>query len=250
VIKSAVIESARTASHVVATGTLLSCLACAGPAEDGDNDVHLYVNARIVTMNPDQPTAEAMAVRNGQIMAIGDEEAVRTAAGREYKYYDLDGATVVPGFIETHEHMMMQGGVLGWADLSPATTRNRDEALAKLRRQDPDETGWILGFGMDPLLFAGEDGRPTWRESLDAVSREMPVFVIHGSGHGAYANTKAFELAGITKETAAPMGGEFVKNDRGDLEGFVKGRPAWLMIRGFPPVTRETTRHAADVRIT
>jgi predicted amidohydrolase YtcJ len=229
-------------------GILLFPLLSGTQAATEDGEVQLYVNAQILTMNPKQPHASAMAVKDGKILAVGDLAAVKKAAGDSYEYYDMDGTTVSPGFIESHEHMMMQGGVLPWADLTPATTRDRDEALAKLRRQDPDEKGWILGFGIEPLLYEGEEGRPTWRQSLDEVSTEMPVFAAHNSGHAAYANTKAFEVAGITKETPNPMGGEFVKDENGELEGYINGRPAWMMLRGFPAVTRETTRHAAEVR--
>ena len=225
--------------------TWAAASAWASPQESATT---VLVNATILTMNQAQPTAEAMAVRGGRILAVGDESSVRQAAGSEVELYDLDGATVVPGFIESHEHMMMQGGLLPWADLTPATTRDRDEALEKLRHQEPDDQGWILGFGVEPLLYEGEAGRPTWRQSLDEVSTELPVFVIHNSGHAAYANSKAFELAGITKDTPNPRGGEFLKDENGELEGYINGQPAWTQLHGFPGVSRETTWQSAEVR--
>ena len=212
------------------------------------SETALYVDAHILTMNPDAPVADAMAVRDHRILAVGPERTVRASLGDDYRIYDLSGATVVPGFIESHEHMMMQGGLLPWADLTPATTRDRDEAIEKLRHQRPDEEGWILGFGVEPLLYAGEEAQPTWRQSLDEVSTELPVFVVHNSGHAAYANSKAFELAGITKDTPNPMGGEFLKDENGELEGYINGQPAWTKIHGFPGVSRETTWQSAELR--
>lgn len=217
-----------------------------GPEQGGETVI--VANANIITMDGKGTRANAMAWRNGRILAVGDEATVKKAVQGRYKYYDLAGHTVVPGFIESHEHMMMQGGLLPWADLTPATTRNRAEALEKLRRQKPDKDGWILGFGVEPLLYEGEEGQPTWRESLDQVSKDMPVFVIHNSGHAAYANSKAFELAGITKDTPNPKGGEFLKDANGELEGYINGQPAWTQIHGFPAVQRETTWQSAEVR--
>ncbi len=228
---------------------LLAGICCASPLPaQGVSEAVVIANANIITMDGRNSRATAMAYKDGRILAVGDEATVKKAAQGRYKYYDLAGQTVVPGFIESHEHMMMQGGLLPWADLTPATTRNRDEALEKLRHQPPDEDGWILGFGVEPLLYQGEAGRPTWRESLDEVSTELPVFVVHNSGHAAYANSKAFELAGITKDTPDPKGGEFLKDRNGELEGYINGQPAWTQVHGFPEVSRDTTLQAAEVR--
>jgi predicted amidohydrolase YtcJ len=211
--------------------------------------VHLIVNADIVTMSPSQPRAEAMAFDGNKIIAVGDEATVRAAAGASPELYDLGGATVVPGFIESHEHMIMHGGVThGWADLTPATTRDRDHAIAKLRRQPLDDNGWILGFGVEPLLYENEKGQDTWRKTLDEAFPEVPVFLMHNSGHAAFANSRLFDIAGITVDTQAPPGGEFVIDENGDLEGFIKGRPAWMAIRGFPAYSAESTQQAAEMR--
>ena len=227
----------------------LLAAACSRPPETRTaSETVLVANANILTMDGKGTRASAMAYRDGRILAVGDEATVRQAVKGDYQYVDLNGQTVVPGFIESHEHMMMQGGLLPWADLTPATTRNREEALEKLRRQKPDEDGWILGFGVEPLLYEGEAGQPTWRESLDQVSKNIPVFVIHNSGHAAYANSKAFELAGISRDTPNPKGGEFLKDANGELEGYINGQPAWTQIHGFPTVSRETTWHSAEVR--
>ena len=77
-----------------------------------DSDIQIYANGDILTMSPDRPRASAMAVKDGRILAIGDLASVKTAAGDDYEFYDLEGATVTPGFIESHEHMMNQAGLL------------------------------------------------------------------------------------------------------------------------------------------
>lgn len=229
---------------------LALCAACAAPSgsEVRDSDVQLYVHADIVTMDPARPRAEAMAVRDGVLIAVGDEASVRAAAGSDYEVYDLDGAAVTPGFIESHEHMVMHGGILSWANLTPAQVSSRDDIIERLKRQPPAEDGWILGWGVEPLLLQGEDQRDTWRKELDAAFPDTPVFLLHCSGHGAFVNSKVFELAGITPETEAPPGSSFTLDENGDLEGYIAGRPAWLMVRGFPEVTPETTRESARTR--
>ncbi|GJM07849.1 MAG: hypothetical protein DHS20C11_01250 [Lysobacteraceae bacterium] len=213
------------------------------------DDVQLVVNANILTMSSAQPNATAMAFDNGTLLAVGDEATVRQSAGDSAEVYDLGGATVVPGFIETHDHMVMFGAVsMGYADLSPATTRDREHAIAKLRRQPLDDDGWILGFGVEPLLYDNEEGREPWIETLDAAFPDIPVFLYHNSGHAAYVNSRVFEDAGITAATETPPGSDFDKDENGNLTGFVRGRPAWMMIRGFPAVTPESTRAAAKQR--
>ena len=81
-------------------------------AETADKDVVILANGNILTMNPKQPTASAMAVKGGKIIAVGDLAAVKRAAGKSYEYIDLESTTVVPGFIETHDHIVLYGSVL------------------------------------------------------------------------------------------------------------------------------------------
>ena len=106
----------------------------------------LVVNADIVTMDPDKPSAEAMAVSGDRILAIGTESEVRAAIGDYTKFYNLEGRTIVPGFIETHDHLYMSSSQYVVTDVTPFTTPTLAAALEKIRHTQPNEEGWIVGF--------------------------------------------------------------------------------------------------------
>jgi predicted amidohydrolase YtcJ len=213
-------------------------------AQVADEDVVIVANGNILTMNPDQPTASAMAVKDGKILAVGNLAAVKKIAGKSYEYIDLEGHTVVPGFIESHDHIILYGSVLTLLDISPYVTPSLKDALHKLKTEGkPDEDGWIYGFGADQTLYTEKRG-PTLQE-LDELFPDRPVCIPHLSGHAAYVNSKAFEAAGVTKDTPNPQGGEFEKDKNGELTGYIKGMPAWTMVGKLPPSTKETALQSA-----
>lgn len=223
--------------------------ACATDSEKsvvGDSDKVIIANANILTMDPEQPNAEALAFENGKIIAVGDLESVKNIVGNKYEYYDLEGKTVVPGFIESHDHMVLYGSVLNLLNVSPFVTPSLKEALQKLKTQGkPDKDGWIYAIGADQTLYTEKRG-PT-RQELDELFSDQPVMIIHMSGHGAFANSKAFELAGVTKDTPNPEGGEFEKDKNGELSGYLKGMPAWLKVGKLPASTKETILTSANL---
>jgi hypothetical protein len=98
-----------------------------------DESVVILANGNILTMNPNQPSASAMAVKGGKILEVGDLSKVKKAAGKSYEYVDLEGTTVVPGFIETHAHLINYGGTLGFLDITPFVCPTLKEALEKLK---------------------------------------------------------------------------------------------------------------------
>ena len=223
--------------------------ACATDSEKsvvGDSDKVIIANANILTMNSEQPNAEALAFENGKIIAVGDLESVKNIVGNKYEYYDLEGKTVVPGFIESHDHMVLYGSILNLVDVSPFVTPSVKEALQKLKTQGkPDKDGWIYAIGAHQTLYTEKRG-PT-RQELDELFSDKPVMIIHMSGHGAFANSKAFELAGVTKDTPNPEGGEFEKDKNGELSGYLKGMPAWLKVGKLPASTKETILKSANL---
>jgi hypothetical protein len=140
-------------------------------------------------MNPRQPNAEAVAVRDDKILAVGSRAEVSQAAGEAARSVDLGVKTVVPGFIETHSHLQLYGAVSRYLELFPWTTHNLENLLAKIRHAQPLEDGWIIGWGFEPWLY--EDGRAPTREELDRARPDVPVYIYNMSGHLAYANSKA-----------------------------------------------------------
>ncbi len=215
-------------------------------AQTVDEDVVILANGNILTMNSDQPTASAMAIKEGKIIVVGDLAVVKKAAGKSYEYIDLESKTVVPGFIESHDHLVQYGATLSFLDITPFACPTLKEALQKLKQPGkPDVDGWIYAWAADPTLYK-EKRAPTRRE-LDELFPDTPVFIFHMSGHGAYVNSKAFELAGITKATPNPKGGVFEKDDKGELTGYLNGMPAWFMVGKLPSISEQTIINSGNI---
>ena len=176
----------------------------------------IYHNGTIITIDDSRPAAEAVAVRDGRILAVGSEAEVLGTAGDGTRRVDLAGRTMLPGFVDSHGHAYLIGLQASTANLLPPPDGVGSDipALQKLltdwteqNRGAIERVGWIAGFGYDDSQLA-EQRHPT-RQELDAVSTEYPVLIIHQSGHLGVANTKALELAGVTADTKDPEGGAF-----------------------------------------
>ncbi|NKI34172.1 amidohydrolase [Wenzhouxiangella sp. XN79A] len=176
----------------------------------------IYHNGPILTLDDDLPLAEAVAVKDGRILAVGAASDVLPLSGDNTRLMDLEGRTLVPGFVESHGHTYMMGLQAATANLLPPPDGNGAD-VAALQRLLSDWTeqnagvvervGWIIGFGYDDSQLT-EQRHPT-RQELDAVSTDYPVIIIHQSGHLGVANTRALELAEVTAETPDPPGGVF-----------------------------------------
>jgi predicted amidohydrolase YtcJ len=186
----------------------------------------IVVNANVYTMDTAQPRAEAFAVSNGRIVAVGPSAQVRSLAGPRSRRIDAKGMTIVPGFIDTHNHPV--GTTLLYEVLvgNPFEVEfvSIDSIVAKLRARaatTPPGT-WVDGWFHDDTKVT--DKRLLTRQDLDRVSTTHPVCVHHRGGHTAFYNSKAFELAQVTKDTKAPDGGTFDRDASGELSGRVTDR--------------------------
>lgn len=211
-----------------------------------NNSVQVIINADIVTMNEASPSAQALAYQDGKLIAIGTNESVMSAVGDNKHVYDAKGKTIVPGFIETHDHFYLSSAQFLVTDVQPFTTPTLKEALAKIKATQPDVEGWILGFGADQTLY--QEQRGPHISELDVLFPNDPVLIYHLSGHGAFANSKALELAGIDKDSPDPVGGYFEKDADGELTGFLSGMPAFTQVKGFPNPNKESAILAAKQR--
>jgi predicted amidohydrolase YtcJ len=153
---------------------------------------------------------------------------------------------VVPGFVETHDHLFMSSNQLTVTDVSPFITPTLASALEKIRATEPDDDGWIVAFGADQTLYEEKKG-PT-RDLLDDIFPNTPVIVFHLSGHGGFANSQALRRAGVDKTTPDPQGGFFEKDASGELTGFLSGQPALFMVARYPMPTPQSARAAAQLR--
>ena len=167
-------------------------------------------NGKIVTMNPAAPTAQAIAVRGDKITALGADRAAQQWIGPNTKVIDLHGMLAIPGFIEGHGHFTGVGEFRMGLDLREA--RTWDDIVAQVARAakqaKPGE--WIVGRGWhqskwDKAPEPNVEGFPL-HASLDKVSPDNPVLLTHASGHAAFVNGKALEVAGVTAQDAEPLG--------------------------------------------
>lgn len=168
------------------------------------------------TLDPARSRAQAIAVTRGRIVAVGSTESIHPFVGPKTEVVELQGQTVLPGFQDAHLHPPL-GGLTGMrCDLHGASTS--EECLETIRSyvaRHPDRD-WILGSGWSMDSFPG--GTPD-RRSLDAVLPDRPAFLVNRDGHGAWVNSRALELAGITKGTPDPADGRIERDDEGGAQG-------------------------------
>lgn len=186
----------------------------------------VVINAKVYTMAAGLPRAEAFAVSGGRIVAVGSSAQVRSLAGKGTQVRDAKGMTIVPGFIDTHNHPVGTRLLYEVLVANPFEVEfvSIDSIVAKLRekaRTTPPGM-WVDGWFHDDTKLT--DKRPLTIRDLDLVSREHPVCVHHRGGHTAFYNSKAFELAKVTRETRAPAGGSFDRDADGELNGRVTDR--------------------------
>jgi predicted amidohydrolase YtcJ len=174
----------------------------------------ILFNGAIVTVDSANTIAEAVAVKDGKIAAVGTEDEVMQWRGTGTELTDLEGKTVLPGFVEPHSHLSFVGVKLNVANLSPppvgpvGSLADLKQALREYKESKDLKPGdWIMGMGYDDTAMT-EQRHPT-REDLDEVSSEYPIFCLHISAHLAAVNSKALEIAGIDENTPDPDGGAF-----------------------------------------
>ncbi len=220
----------------IIAGCALSEHAAAQQADLNSPDLVL-VSGRILTMDSRSTVAEALAVRDGRILAVGSNAAVRPMAGPQTRVIDLAGKTVVPGLIDTHAHF----GAAGLGDyvvnLGPA--RSVAGALELLKafvaRKKPGE--WIITGGWHPPSQLAEK-RYLTRQEIDSVAPNNPVY-LRTVGHFAMANSLALQKAGIDKTSPNPSGGSFEKDASGELTGVLVETAIPLVENLVPPFTED-----------
>ncbi|WP_299353023.1 amidohydrolase [uncultured Shimia sp.] len=190
----------------------------------------IYFGGEILTMEDDVPRVEAVAVADGKILAIGDLAAVMQHQGEATKVFDLDGRAMLPGFVDSHGHVVLGGlqalagnllappdgdvqDIAGLIDVLKTWTEDNQAAVA--------QAGMIVGFGYDPAQLS-EQRHPT-RQDLDQVSTEVPVYIVHQSGHIGVTNTKGLEWLGLDAASVDPQGGVIQREDNGDPNGVLQG---------------------------
>ncbi len=196
----------------------------------------IYHGGNIVTVNDKNPTAEAVAVKDGKIVAVGKKDEVLKLKGEGTELIDMKGKTLLPGFIDSHGHMTNVGLQRSVANLLPPPDGKGDSVagvqrlLKEWAASDASKRiasgRLIIGFGYDDAQLK-EKRHPT-REDLDSVSADKPVIIIHQSGHLGVMNTKALQLAKITAESKDPLGGVIRREKDGKTPNGVLEEIAWI----------------------
>ncbi|GAA4348970.1 amidohydrolase [Variovorax defluvii] len=224
----------------------------AGCAHDvASNPDVVYLNGKIITADKDFSIAQAVAIRNGQFVAVGTNDAVRRLAAAQTPVVDLQGRTVVPGLLDSHTHMDGAGTVETTAQVIKANTVAQAQSIiAEFIRAKKIPAGqWVQTSRWHPPSQLKEQ-RYLTRQELDAVAPDHPVYV-QTVGHFAMANSKALAAAGITKQTPDPVGGRIHRDADGEPTGVLESAATALVEKIIPPPSFEqrVTQNIAAQRV-
>ncbi|MEX0340611.1 MAG: amidohydrolase [Arenibacterium sp.] len=204
--------------------TVFSCAASAQETADT-----IYFGGPIITIDDSAPTAEAVAVLDGRIIDVGSLSQVSTHQGAATEMFDLAGRAMLPGFVDSHGHVVMGGlQALSANLLPPPDGPNSDIAALQTSLRDwvadnqaiVDRVNLIVGFGYDESQLA--EKRPPTRYELDEVSTDLPIILVHQSGHFGVANSKALDLTGIKEGSKPPPGGVIRLDENGEPNGVLE----------------------------
>jgi predicted amidohydrolase YtcJ len=201
--------------------TLPSC------RDEGPEEADLVLtNGKVVTMDPEVPEAEAVAVKGHTILAVGSVREMAVHVGPGTRVMDLEGRLAVPGFIDSHGHYMGLGQSKMILDLTQARTWDEIVATVAEAVAEAEPGTWIRGRGWhqekwDAVPEPSVDGVPT-HAGLSAVSPNNPVYLTHASGHASIVNARALQAAGIDASTPDPPGGTIVKDEAGQPSGLLR----------------------------
>ena len=196
--------------RIAVTFVLFCVVACSSPSIVGTNATLVIEGARVWTANPEQPWAEALAVKDDRILAVGSRDEVLATTDPNTRTIYLESGLVLPGFIDSHVHFMGGGFQLLSVDLRSATSpEEMGQRLADFINELPPGT-WVTGGDWDHEAWPG--GELPRRDQIDGHTPEHPIFVQRLDGHMALANSLALELTGVDRTTPDPPGGTIVRD--------------------------------------
>jgi predicted amidohydrolase YtcJ len=204
----------------------------------------IITGANILTMNPSQPLAKAIALRGDRILAVGSNEEIMYYANAGTTRIDGRGLTVTPGFIDAHSHPLFAEEAVG-VNVNLRRIDDVKDALAGKAANTPPGH-WVRGVMYDDTKF--EDERPLNRKDIDDAVPDHPVYVGHRGGHTGVVNSMAFEMAGVGNDTPDPDGGRFFRED-GELTGKVAehAREVFFQVGTWPVMDRAVRQQSATI---
>lgn len=221
-----------------AAGLMVGAAASSVFAQEGGvaADV-IVIHGKIYTVNRAEPWAEAVAIKNGRIVAVGKNDDVLKLRGQGTKTIDAQGHLVLPGFGDAHVHFMEGSMTLMGVKLDDAKTIGDIQKAVKDYGASHPGDGWIQGMGWHYDAF-GETALPNKRY-LDEVVNDRPVFLSCFDGHTTWANSKALQIAGIDRNTPDPSNGKIVRDAQGNPTGALKEAASGLVRKVVPKPTRD-----------
>ncbi len=214
------------------------CVAAAQPAD------LIITNARIYTVDENRPVVDAMAIRDGRVVATGPQRGVMTMRGPNTQVLDLHGRTVIPGMIDAHVHLLNLGNSLRNVDL--VGTTSYDEVIARVvaRAKETPAGTWILGRGWDQNDW-GDTRFPT-HEALSRAVPNHPVVLTRIDGHATLVNAAAMRAANVTAQTQDPSGGRFERAADGTPTGVLVDAAMGVVNRQVPPLSKDQLKTAVQ----
>jgi len=212
------------------------------PMDSSDAPDLIFSGGAVYTMDPSRPKAEAVAVRHGRIVYVGDRTGAASMKGPATRTIDLAGLTVVPGLTDAHGHVAGLGFSLARLDLVGTGSAAQIAGLVKAKAGTLAPGEWITGRGWDQ-----NDWQVTAfpsRKDLDAAAPDHPVALERIDGHATWANSRALHLAGITRRTPDPSGGQVIRDADGEPTGILVDNAEDLILSKIPAPSREQTRDA------
>jgi len=202
----------------------------------------VIVNARVYTVNPRQPSATAIAIKAGKFLAVGD--SVSDYVGAETRRIDVHGKAVIPGFIDSHGHMLGLGETLSSLDLHGVSSELEIQAMVanRARLRKPGE--WITGFGWDQNLWKNKQF--PIKDLLDSAAPDNPVVLTRVDGHAIWVNSEALTVTGVKDKVADPTGGRVMRDETGYPTGvFIDNAMDLVKVPDETPAQREADLEAA-----
>ena len=204
------------------------------------------LNANIRTMNPRQPIAQAVAIAKNRIVKVGSNQEISPLIGKGTKVVNLEGKTAVPGLIDTHIHVADFGKCLMWLDLTRAQSIAELQNIVKEKAKQTPSGKWIIGRGWNHNRF--KEKRLLNLADLDEAAPDNPVILYHEAAMSCAINSKALDLAGVTKQTAIPSGGSIDKNPQtGKLMGILRDAAINLVWQVIPEPTIDELSEATAI---
>ena len=194
-------------------------------------------NATVYTVDKTKPSANSLAIKDGKFIAVGGD--MKKHIGPKTQRIDAKGAAVIPGLIDAHVHMRSLGDMLETFDMRFTKTREEVAQIVKRAADKMPAGEWVRGRNWDQTNWGGEFPNA---DDISKVVNDRPVYLTRVDGHAGWANRKALEIAGVTKETQDPPGGQIIRDASGNPTGVLIDRAQGLVTRKIPALTYEQVK--------